>query len=159
MLMKKKKLVRGKNIINQKFIELKQMNVLYAVYVELNLQKKKQSLSKHTEVMHGDIINFPCDECGQLFPRKSKNCSQHFSQTCSLCERVFFSRSVLKDHLNVHSGFKPYQCNEHSIEFHTKKRLRDHMYRRHELSHKRKNKSNPCNECNKKFVKKYGSCL
>ena len=55
---------------------------------------ERQSLSKHTEVKHGDVINFPCDECGQLFPRKSKNCSQHFSRTCSLCEKVFFLAEV-----------------------------------------------------------------
>ena len=59
----------------------------------------------------------------------------------------------------MHSGFKPYRCDEHSIEFHTKKGLRDHVDRQHKLSHKRKNAFNPCNECNKMFVKKYGSCL
>ena len=39
----------------------------------------QSSLRKHTEVRHGDVINFPCDECGQMFPRRSKKCSQQSS--------------------------------------------------------------------------------
>ena len=55
----------------------------------------------------------------------------------------------------MHSGLKPYQCEEHSATFHTKKALRDHIYR-HNVSYEA---SIPCDECNRLFTKKYDSCL
>jgi KRAB domain-containing zinc finger protein len=64
-------------------------------------------------------------------------------------------KNSLKDHLNVHLGLKPYQCEEHSSAFHTKKALRDHMYQ-HIVSY---GASIPCDECNRLFTKKYDSCL
>ena len=30
------------------------------------------SLSRHAEIRHIDVINFPCKECGKLFARRSK---------------------------------------------------------------------------------------
>ena len=41
------------------------------------------SLSRHTEIKHSNVINFPCKECGKLFARMSRK--QHLSKTCSLC--------------------------------------------------------------------------
>ena len=57
--------------------------------------------------------------------------------------------------MNLHSGFKPYQCEQHSLRFHTKKALSDHVYQ-HNISYKA---SIPCNECNRLFLRKYVSCL
>ena len=116
---------------------------------------KPQCLVRHTENKHRDVISFPCNECGKLFPWQSKNCSRHFSRVCSLCSKIFPDRSRLKDHMNLHSGLKPYQCEQHSLRFHTKKALSDHVYQ-HNISYKA---SIPCNECNRLFLRKYVSCL
>ena len=59
----------------------------------------------------------------------------------------------------MHSGLKPYQCNEHSTHLYSKKRLRDHIYRIHEVNHRDKVASHPCAECNKMFMKSYNDCL
>ena len=44
--------------------------------------------------------------------------------------------------MNVHSGLKPYQCNEHNMKFHIKKTLGNHIYQ-----HSYKAATIPCVEC------------
>ena len=135
-------------------------------------------IRSHTKKRHSDVTRFTCNECGQLFPRKSKKCYQHINRTCRFCSKVFVCQSILKDHLNVHSGFKQYQCNECSLQFYSKTVLRSHIHRRHEvvshpccecnknfmnqcsncLQHQRQGRINPCGECKRQFIKKYDDC-
>lgn len=99
-----------------------------------------------------------CRECPKSF------CSQYIldchvrdihqglkkSFLCSICGKNFTTKHSLTEHINAHSGIKPYSCDICDKSFSYESALRDHK-----LSHK-ETKSFWCKHCQKGFTQRSG---
>jgi len=83
--------------------------------------KCDQEFSKYKEgILHYNSIHSktPCATCGAIVP--TKKLRRHISMKhtaiedrrfkCTLCPKAFVLNSLLKDHINTHTGEKPYIC-------------------------------------------------
>ena len=77
--------------------------------------KSKMYLNQHIKKVHEKA---PCVHCGQLVSlsyMKRHIQAQHTADNekdhrCDVCNKGFSSKIVLKDHMNIHTGEKPYKC-------------------------------------------------
>ena len=107
----------------------------------------KVNLNNH-ELLHSDPT-IPCHECGKLF-HTQKNLSRHILSLhtdsselpvrCTLCSKGFIDSSVLKDHMNVHSGLKPYKCKHCCNVYQNRSNRISHEKKSHRDLHARANK-------------------
>ena len=77
--------------------------------------KSKMYLNQHIKKVHEKV---PCAHCGQLL--SSNYMTRHIqaqhtadnekNHRCDVCSKGFSSKTVLKDHMNIHTGEKPYKC-------------------------------------------------
>ena len=87
---------------------------------------QKRHTSTHREIEKP----YACDQCDKRYSTKSVLIS-HASKAhrrspmhpCLHCERSFPTQDQLRDHMNVHAGLKPYQCDHCDKAFSTKVRL------------------------------------
>ena len=71
------------------------------------------------------IEKVPCPTCGKIYEQRRLTrhiLSQHGKNSdrkhqCSLCGKGFLSKRNLQDHMNVHTGEKPYMCSFCSMTF------------------------------------------
>jgi hypothetical protein len=107
----------GKNVTNLK-------NHILHVHTVENIKcpkcekvfKNAKALKGHNDNVHEKI---PCVHCGKLFGAMSNMRAhiqrQHTSNEdkkhkCDVCGKGFFDSNKLKDHGNIHTGEKPYNC-------------------------------------------------
>lgn len=103
-------------------------------------------------------IRYECSFCGlefntrseYIFHRKREERQRRAKQSCPHCPKKFFTYE-LKDHINSHTKFKPYECETCGIRFSYKTSL---------TLHNTRHKSNEvpkftCGECGKKFFTKH----
>ena len=77
--------------------------------------KSKDQLQKHIAWSHDKV---QCEQCGELVGKgkmQRHNSSKHTSIydkkfKCDVCGKSFDRNAKLKDHKNIHTGEKPYQC-------------------------------------------------
>ena len=77
--------------------------------------KTKARLQKHIEWIHEKA---PCEQCGEMVgiaKMQRHVASKHTSIydkrfKCTTCGKSFNENARLKDHINVHTGNKPYKC-------------------------------------------------
>ena len=72
--------------------------------------------------VYNHIVNIhekkPCTICGEMFGTNFMNkhiLSKHranneMKHKCSFCGKHFLTRQKFKDHVNIHTGEKPYMC-------------------------------------------------
>lgn len=80
----------------------------------------KQYLSKHIQIIHNKISKYSCVDCDKRFvgPKKLQNHINFVHNKlpkprifdCSVCHKKFSSKQVLKNHMNCHTGNRPYAC-------------------------------------------------
>ncbi len=94
----------------------------------------RSALAMHKRAAHGD------DSGGGRF-------------SCSLCSRVWPSRSALEKHLLVHSGDKPHACPVCEKRFSQVSHVNYHVRTVHEKAEKPRN--HVCGECGKAFAARF----
>ena len=136
------------------------------------------SLEGHLNA-HFDINPYTCEVegCVEVFPSMRKKQSHKRSKhkelekprmerargeyrgicVCHLCGKRT-SRSLIEDHMNIHTGRKPYSCQVCSKEFHARFRLRNHQKLMHPVQGEERKKRNyvspkaPCCICGKQIA-------
>ncbi|XP_051899453.1 uncharacterized protein LOC127585794 [Pristis pectinata] len=71
-----------------------------------------------------------CSECAAAFEQREHLAAHmvtHRLYMCLLCGKVFKKNARLAQHINVHTGFKPYCCAVCGRTFTQKRSLKDHM--------------------------------
>ncbi|KAF9796755.1 hypothetical protein SFRURICE_001835 [Spodoptera frugiperda] len=111
----------------------------------------KNTLEAHINKNHLNIRPYICDICQKGFYKKS-HLTQHLlthekvkDKTCEICGDTFLNEKTLMEHLMIHSGQKPFKCDVCGAEFITSGRRLEHMKRKH------LEKSECCLVCDKKF--------
>ncbi|KAK7482545.1 hypothetical protein BaRGS_00026256, partial [Batillaria attramentaria] len=116
--------------------------------------KQQRYLRIHLQ-RHAGVKNFECSVCGWRFMEKEKlkwHMESHKDETerqlryqCKLCSRQFYNKAGWMDHLNTHTGNRPFQCPICEASFRHRVGLGRHM-----LTHD-KNKAHVCPHCPKAF--------
>lgn len=111
----------------------------------------KSSLEAHVNRVHLQIKPFTCEICQKSFYKKV-HLKEHLrthdkikDKTCDVCGDNFVNERTLKEHLRLHLGHKPYLCEICNIGFITSGRRFEHMKRKH------MEKTECCYICDKKF--------
>ena len=73
------------------------------------------ALKAHIKEIHEKV---PCAECGKLYGSSTMTRHIHSAHTpndqkkfkCEVCDKGFSESHRLKDHMNIHTGEKPYKC-------------------------------------------------
>lgn len=113
----------------------------------------KTRLNKHKQLVHGNIVRFPCRLCPRRFltkrsvriheitHRKVKRSTELF---CNLCQRQFIHRGTFVKHKERHDDTVCYYCNRGFDEV---EKTKKHIADRHEKNEKRF----ACVKCTKIF--------
>ncbi|KAL0810279.1 hypothetical protein ABMA28_010439 [Loxostege sticticalis] len=111
----------------------------------------KNSLEAHTNKVHLRTRPYVCEICEKGFYRKS-HLTEHISThanvknfTCELCGDEFVAKKTLTEHIRLHTGERPYQCEICNKRFVSSGRRSDHFKSVH------MEKTHCCFLCDKKY--------
>ena len=117
----------------------------------------KKFRTKYLRKMHelGHKGQLPqCTICGGRYVSLSKHMMTHsddnYIHVCSVCSKGFRIKGHLKKHMLIHSGERPFKCQDCGALFQSKSHLKKHMVVHTE------EKKHACDVCGKTFAQKEG---
>ncbi|KAF5277010.1 hypothetical protein FQR65_LT16089 [Abscondita terminalis] len=108
-------------------------------------------LDEHVATEEGD---FQCEICNRIFSNlrlfrihKRMHYPQNKAWKCDMCGKKYSSRNLLDEHINVHTGLRPYICATCGKDFASK-----YTFKAHEKTHEVRPRPFQCQHCNKSFL-------
>lgn len=108
-------------------------------------------LDEHVATEEGD---FQCEVCNRIFSNlrlfrihKRMHYPQSKLWTCETCGKRYSSRNLLEEHINTHTGIRPYVCKTCGKDFASK-----YTYKAHEKTHEVRPRPFQCSHCPKSFL-------
>ncbi|XP_039279351.1 zinc finger protein 3 homolog isoform X2 [Nilaparvata lugens] len=110
-------------------------------------------LNEHVNSEEGD---FQCEICNRIFSNlrlfrvhRRMHLPQSKNWTCDQCGKRYLSRNMLEEHMNSHTGARPYQCSVCGKDFASK-----YTFRSHEKTHTERPRPFACSQphCTKSFL-------
>ncbi|XP_028176722.1 zinc finger protein 492-like isoform X2 [Ostrinia furnacalis] len=119
---------------------------------------KKPSLRIHIIQKHLNVLPYVCETCGKrtstISHLRSHELVHKLQRRLFVCHCGAKMRTELGFHLHqrIHSGEKPYECEECGDRFLSASRRSDHIKRRHRST---KDMPHGCEECSARFVRPF----
>ncbi|XP_078035837.1 uncharacterized protein LOC144469440 [Augochlora pura] len=108
-------------------------------------------LDDHVAKEDGD---FQCEICNRIFSNlrlfrihKRIHYPQVKSWPCETCGKRYSSKNLLEEHINTHTGVRPYVCESCGKDFASK-----YTYKAHVKTHEVRPRPYECSQCNKSFL-------
>ncbi|XP_075214790.1 uncharacterized protein LOC142320645 [Lycorma delicatula] len=116
---------------------------------------KRSDLSAHLDDhVTNEEGDFQCEICNRIFSNlrlyrvhKRMHLPQIKNWTCDQCGKRYLSRNMLEEHMNSHTGVRPYQCGVCGKDFASK-----YTFRSHEKTHTERPRPFACPQCPKTFL-------
>ncbi|XP_048000063.1 zinc finger protein 888-like [Leguminivora glycinivorella] len=133
------------------YTKQKHSNTKYKCHTCNFVSLSKGTIDAHINKVHLGIRPYTCSICDKGFFKKG-NLTEHINihnkvktETCEICGDSFVSKKTLFEHIRLHRNEKPYRCEMCSECFVTSGRRSDHIKRKH------MEKKERCLICNKMF--------
>ncbi|KAH1010270.1 hypothetical protein HUJ05_004589 [Dendroctonus ponderosae] len=117
-------------------------------------------LGSHLKLTHSEDDQFSCPLCPQLkFPKPSlfmkhidTKHQKRYMYNCKDCGKGFHSKTLCKEHLNVHLGIKPFSCIVCGAGFTYSKSVVTHQLKAHRVEILGQSHTTECTYCRNRFV-------
>ncbi|XP_012265939.1 zinc finger protein ZFP2-like isoform X2 [Athalia rosae] len=117
--------------------------------------RKRNELSIHLDDhVANEEGDFQCEVCNRIFSNlrlfrihKRVHYPQAKSWPCETCGKRYSSRNLLEEHINTHTGVRPYACETCGKDFASK-----YTYKAHVKTHEVRPRPFECRQCNKTFL-------
>lgn len=117
--------------------------------------RKRNELSVHVdEHVATEEGDFQCEVCNRIFNNlrlfrihKRMHYPQNKAWTCDVCGKRYSSKNLLDEHLNTHTGMRPYVCQVCGKDFASK-----YTFKAHEKTHEVRPRPFECHQCGKSFL-------
>ncbi|XP_063930898.1 zinc finger protein 354A-like isoform X2 [Zophobas morio] len=117
--------------------------------------RKRNELSAHLdEHVAAEEGDFQCEVCNRIFSNlrlfrihRRMHYPQNKAWPCETCGKKYSSRNLLEEHINTHTGVRPYVCQQCGKDFASK-----YTFRAHEKTHEVRPRPFACQQCPKTFL-------
>ncbi|XP_032667216.1 zinc finger protein 676-like isoform X2 [Odontomachus brunneus] len=117
--------------------------------------RKRNELSSHLDDhVAKEEGDFQCEVCNRIFNNlrlfrihKRIHYPQVKSWSCDACGKRYSSKNLLDEHINTHTGVRPYVCETCGKDFASK-----YTYKAHIKTHEVRPRPFQCSRCNKTFL-------
>lgn len=110
-------------------------------------------LDEHVATEEGD---FQCEVCNRIFSNlrlfrihKRMHYPQNKAWSCGTCGKKYSSKNLLDEHINTHTGARPYVCQKSMC---GKAFASKYTFKAHEKTHEVRPRPFQCGTCNKTFL-------
>ncbi|XP_066254701.1 zinc finger protein 25-like isoform X13 [Euwallacea similis] len=117
-------------------------------------------LGSHLKASHNEDDNYRCPQCPELKFSKPSLFMKHidtihqkrYTYTCKECGKGFHSKSLCREHMNIHLGVKPFNCIVCGALFTYSKSVVTHQLKAHRVEILGESHRTECSFCRNRFV-------